>query len=224
MNDPRAQKASAGALPPHAGQPVLRRGPEPEQATAVVILTHGRGASPEDIIGLADAVGDRHVAYLAPAAAGHTWYPLSFLSDIPRNEPGISSGLSVLDRLVKDLEARGVPSSRVVIGGFSQGACLASEFAVRHARRYGGVVAYSGGVIGPPGTTWDHPGSFEGTPVLLGCSDVDPHIPLARVNESEAVFTRMGADVDKRIYPGMGHLVNEDEIQFTKELLRKIGG
>jgi predicted esterase len=109
------------------------------------------------------------------------------------------------------------------MGGFSQGGCLTSEFAVRHAGRFGGVLVYSGGVIGPPGTTWSYPGSFDGTPVLLGCSDVDPHIPLARVNESADVFQRMGAQVDKRIYPGMGHFVNEDEIAFTKELLLRVG-
>jgi predicted esterase len=222
-NDTRAQQASAKAPAPHGGQPVRVRGPVAEEADAVVILVHGRNATPEDILGLADAVGDERVSYLAPAAAGHTWYPFSFLTEIPRNEPGITSGLAVLAALVADLEQRGVPRSRIVIGGFSQGGCLTSEFAVRNAGRFGGVLVYSGGVIGPPGTTWSYPGSFDGTPVLLGCSDVDPHIPLARVNETAEVFRRMGAEVDKRIYPGMGHFVNEDEIAFTKELLSKVG-
>jgi predicted esterase len=193
-------------------------------AAAAVILVHGRNAAPANILTVADALGNERVAYVAPAAAGNTWYPYSFLADIPRNEPGISSGLQVLDGLVSWLDEQGIPPSRVVLLGFSQGACLASEYAVRHARRFGGVVAYSGGLIGPPGTEWSWPGSFDGTPVFLGCSDVDPHIPLARVNESEAVFRSMGAEVTKRIYPGMGHLVNEDEIVFTRALLQEITG
>ena len=215
---------TGSAAPPHAGQPVETRGVPVDAAAAAVILVHGRNAAPANILTVADALGDERVAYLAPAAAGHSWYPYSFLADIPRNEPGISSGLQVLDGLVSWLEERGVPSSRVVLLGFSQGACLASEYAVRHARRFGGVVAYSGGLIGPPGTEWNYPGSFDGTPVFLGCSDVDPHIPLARVAESEVVFQRMGAEVTKRIYPRMGHLVNEDEIAFTQALLRGITG
>jgi predicted esterase len=216
--------AAGGAAPPHAGQPVESRGAPVDAAAAAVVLVHGRNAAPANILGVADALENERVAYLAPAAAGNTWYPYSFLADIPKNEPGISSGLAVLDALVSWLAENGIPPSRVVLLGFSQGACLASEFAVRHARRYGGVVAYSGGLIGPPGTEWSYPGSFDGTPVFLGCSDVDPHIPLARVEESEGVFRRMGAEVTKRIYPRMGHLVNEDEIAFARDLLKGITG
>jgi len=217
--------ATAGtATGPHAGQPIATRGPALEEAGAVVLLVHGRNASPQSILTIADALGNDRVAYVAPGAAQHTWYPYSFLSETERNEPGLSSGLSVLESLVTTLEARGVPASRIVLLGFSQGACLSSEFAVRHARRYGGVVAYSGGLIGPPGTSWEQPGDFGGTPVFLGCSDVDAHIPVERVYESEAVFQRMGAEVTRRIYPGMGHVVNDDEVAFTRDLLRQITG
>jgi predicted esterase len=209
---------------PHAGQPIETRGPSLDQARAAVILVHGRNAAPANILTIADALGVDGVTYLAPAAAHNTWYPYSFMSPAPQNEPYLSSALAALDRLVGWTEEQGVPASSMVLLGFSQGACLSSEYAVRHARRYGGVVAYSGGVIGPPGTRWEHPGSFDGTPVFLGCSDVDPHVPLARVNESEDVFRRMGAEVSKRIYPGMGHLVNEDELDFTRQLLRGITG
>jgi predicted esterase len=225
MSTQRPQPGAAapvGHADPHAGQPVATRGPAIENANAAVILVHGRNAAPANILTIADALGVDRVVYLAPAAAHNTWYPYSFLTEMAKNEPGLSSGLGVLDTLVTWLEERGVPASKVVLMGFSQGACLASEYAVRHARRYGGVVAFSGGLIGPPGTTRDYPGSFDGTPVFLGCSDVDPHIPLARVNESEEVFRRMGAEVTKRIYPGMGHLVNEDELAFARTLLREI--
>src|SRR5262249_29690994 len=137
-----------------------------------------------------------------------------------RNEPGISSGLNVLEGIVTDLLGRGIASNAIMLLGFSQGACLSSEFAVRHPRRYGGVMALSGGLIGPPGTTWeDVTGSLDSTPVFLGCSDVDPHIPAERVLESEAVFRRIGADVTRKLYPGMGHLVNEDEIAIVQDVM-----
>lgn len=204
---------------PHAGQPVLWRGPSPADARLAAILVHGRGSSAEDMLGLAEEFNGRDVAYVAPQAAGRTWYPYSFLAPIPQNEPGISSGLRVLSDLTRDLEQQGIPHNRIVIIGFSQGACLALEFAARRARRYAGVVGLSGGLIGPPGIQRNHDGSLEGTPVFLGCSDVDPHIPLERVHESADVFRRLGATVDERIYPQMGHTVNQDELQALNALL-----
>lgn len=199
----------------HAGAPV-------GQGRGVMMLVHGRNASPANILGLAPELGHPDFTYLAPAAASGTWYPYSFLADRASNEPFLSSALGVLDALVADVVGRGIPTSRIILLGFSQGACLTGEFAVRHAGRYGGVIMYSGGLIGPPGTTWESGGNFENTPVFLGCSDIDPHIPKARVDESAAVFARMGADVTTRIYPGMGHLVNEDEISFVRELMSAI--
>jgi predicted esterase len=186
---------------------------------AAVILVHGRGATAESILTLADEFGRPELAYVAPQAAGYTWYPYSFMAPAERNEPYLSSALEVLEELLEKLAAEGIPAERTVLLGFSQGACLSLEFAARHAKRFGGVVALSGGLIGPPGTPRDYPGSFDGTPVFLGCSDRDPHIPEARVRESAEVFRRMGARVTERIYPGLGHTVNEDELSWVRNLL-----
>lgn len=187
-----------------------------------MILVHGRGAGPSSILELADALHHPDFTYLAPEADGNTWYPFSFMADVSSNEPGISSGIQVLEALVDDVIRAGVPRARLILAGFSQGACLASEFAVRHPARYGGVLAFSGGLIGPPGTTWTEDGDFRATPVFLGCSDVDSHVPKARVNESAAVFRRMGASVDERIYPGMGHLINDDELARARAIVRAV--
>jgi predicted esterase len=204
---------------PHDGGAVLQRGAQLAGARLAIILVHGRGDSAGGILGLVDAFDAPDVAWLAPEASGHTWYPYSFLSPIAHNEPGISSGLRVIESLVARLAAAAIPPERVVLMGFSQGACLAQEFAARHARRYHAIVGLSGGLIGPAGTPRDYSGSFEGTPVFLGCSDIDPHIPLERVHESALVFKRMGAVVDERIYPRMGHTVNDDEIAAVQKLL-----
>lgn len=190
--------------------------------SAAAILVHGRNAGPRNILDLARALDRPGLTYLAPGAAGGTWYPHSFLAPYGENEPGRSSGLSVIRCLVEQVVEAGVPRERILLLGFSQGACLTAEFAYRHPARFGGVVLFSGGLLGPPGTTWETVGSFQGTPVFLGCSDVDGHVPEERVHESAAVFQAMGARVTKRIYPGMGHLVNEDEIAFTRELMDRI--
>ena len=168
---------------------------------------------------VASDVDPGDVAYAAPEAAGHTWYPYSFLAPMPQNEPGISSGLRVLHGLVARFEAAGIPPERMLLLGFSQGACLTLEYAARHARRFGGIAGLSGGLIGPPGTPRDYPGSFAGTPVFLGCSDEDPHIPKERVIETAGVYERMGAMVTTRIYPHMGHEVSRDELEIVREML-----
>ncbi|MGE0865819.1 MAG: alpha/beta hydrolase, partial [Vicinamibacterales bacterium] len=206
---------------PHAGQPALAFGPPPADARLGVVLIHGRGASASDILGLAHEFALPDVAYIAPEAAGGSWYPYSFLTNMERNEPWLSSALLVIDGLVRHFEQHGVPAERVALMGFSQGACLTLEFAARHARRYAAVAGFSGGVIGPPGTARDYQGSFDGTPVFVGCSDIDPHIPAERVRESADVFRRMGAAVDERIYPGMGHTINEAEVDAVRQLLKK---
>jgi predicted esterase len=161
------------------------------------------------------------VAYLAPAAADRSWYPRSFLAPIEQNEPALSSALRVLERLIDSVGRQGIEPERIVIGGFSQGACLALEFVVRHPQRYGGVVGLSGGLIGPPGAPRHDQGTLEGSPVLLGCSDVDPHIPIERFRESAATMRRLGGDVDDRIYSGMGHAINRDEMDAVRLLLQR---
>ena len=198
---------------------MLRFGPDPADAALTMIMVHGRGASGEDMLALAAALAVAGVACLAPQAAGRTWYPYSFLAPMADNEPGLTSGLGVLDALVEQLGAQGIPAGRVALLGFSQGACLSLEYAARHARRYAAVFGLSGGLIGPPGTPRDYPGSLDGTPVFLGCSDVDAHIPLARVRESADVFRLLGAAVDARVYPGMGHVVNDDELAAVRAQL-----
>ena len=206
-------------LDPHAGQSVLASGAALTDARLVAILLHGRGASAEDILGLASDLRLTDVAYLAPQAAGNTWYPYSFLTPMDKNEPSLSSALGTVAALVAHLGERGISPDRVALMGFSQGACLALEYAARHARRYACVAALSGGLIGPPGTPRDYAGSFDGTSIFLGCSDIDPHIPLERVKESAEVCRKMGATVDERIYPGMGHTVNVDEMTAVREIL-----
>jgi predicted esterase len=209
---------------PHAGQPVLNAGKPLGQAPVAVIMVHGRGAGPENILDLVPALGHAAVTFLAPAAANRTWYPYSFMADIAKNEPQLSSALSVLESLVAAVEEHGVARDHIIMLGFSQGACLTTEFAIRHASRLGGVVALSGGAIGPPGTTWNESGRFDGTPIFFGCSDVDAHVPADRVRESGEVCARMGAEVTTRIYPGMGHLVNDDEIAWARALLDSVIG
>jgi phospholipase/carboxylesterase len=204
---------------PHAGGPVLTAGAPVAGASAVIIAIHGRGAAPTDILAMQPTVQRPDVAWLAPAAAGRRWYPNRFIADIASNEPDLSSALRRIEVLVEDLVAQGIAHERIVFLGFSQGACLASEFVARHRRRWGGLVMLSGGLIGPPGTTWNAPGSLSGTPVFLGCSDVDEHIPLDRVEESAAELAKMGGDVTLRIYPGMGHTVNADEIGHARAVV-----
>ena len=207
---------------PHAGQPVLTLGPKPQQARLALILVHGRGASAEDIMSLAREFRQNDVAYLAPQAAGNTWYPYTFLAPMEKNEPALSSALGVLKRLVSSLGEQGVPPERVGLLGFSQGACLSLEFAARNARHHAAVIGLSGGLIGPPGTPRHYAGSAAGTFVFLGCSDVDPHIPMRRVVEAGQVLKQMGADATVRFYPGMGHLVSGEEIATIRELLAAI--
>jgi len=186
-----------------------------------MILSHGRGASAADVMTIAAELMHPGFAYLAPEAAGDTWFPNPFTAPLESNEPNLTSALSVLEGLLARVEAT-IPAQRVILLGFSQGAGLTLEFAARHARRYGGVVGLSGGLIGPDRTPRDYPGSFEGTPVFLGCSDVDPYIRKERVLESGEVFKRMNAGVTLRLYPGMGHTVNADEIEAVREIVESV--
>jgi phospholipase/carboxylesterase len=209
----------SGALRLHRPNNFVTGGSPLATARAALILVHGRGATAESMLPLADALGRSDIAYLAPEATGNTWYPYSFLSPIEANEPFLSAALSVLGALVARLGDEGFPPDRIGLIGFSQGGCLATEFSARNACRYGCIIGLSGGLIGPPGTPRAYAGSLDGTPVFLGCSDIDPHIPRERVEETAAVLSGLGAAVDIRIYPGMGHTVNDDEIKAAKALV-----
>jgi phospholipase/carboxylesterase len=210
---------------PHQGSDPERAGADPGDARAGVVLLHGRGATARGILDLAHEVDVDGVAYLAPGAARNTWYPQSFLAPVSANEPGRSSGLQAIADAVGTLTDSGIPLERVVLGGFSQGACLATEFTARNPRRYGGAFALSGGLIGESVDAEDYAagreGSMDGTPIFLGCSDVDPHIPEERVHDTREVFEALGAEVTERIYEGMGHTVNRDELEHVRRIVER---
>ena len=206
---------------PHGGSEEVWFGPSLEEAESAVVLIHGRGDSSRGILALAPELQAPRTVFLAPQAEGFSWYPHSFLTEIELNEPWLSSALDRVQAAVTTVVAV-IPEKRVVLMGFSQGACLALEFAARNTRRYGGLIAFSGGLIGPDGTPRDYSGSLEGTPVFLGCSDIDAHIPERRVHESAHVLDGLGGEVEERIYPGMGHTINGDEIAWASSMLTSI--
>jgi predicted esterase len=205
----------------HEDQSVYSAGAKLEDASAAMILLHGRGAGAQDILSLSTYLDRPGLAFLAPQAEGYTWYPNRFIFPIEQNEPYLSSALKTIDRIVKEVETRGIRTDKIFIGGFSQGACLASEYVIRNPRRYGGLIAFSGGYIGPLNMQRMSSGDLAQMPAFLGCSDVDPHIPLQRVKETSALLAGMGARVTEKIYPDMGHTVNDDEIQAAKDLLEE---
>ncbi|HLA44014.1 MAG TPA: hypothetical protein VJZ27_11295 [Aggregatilineales bacterium] len=198
-----------------AGKPV-------HEAKAAMVMVHGRGATAPSILELAFEFSQPEFAYFAPQAAGNTWYPNSFLAPIESNEPGITNGLATIATTIQQINDAGIPAEKIMILGFSQGACLSTEFVARHAARYGGIAALSGGLIGPDGTPRNYQGVLDGTPVFLGCSDIDPHIPLKRVQESTQLLQKLGGSVTERIYPGMGHTVNIDEIAFVRAMMSEL--
>jgi predicted esterase len=206
---------------PHAGQPLLHSGSPLATAHAAMLLVHGRGASAADIMTVGQELMHPDFAYLAPQAAGNAWYPNPFSAPIESNEPFLSSAMSVLEEVLAKITEH-VPYERVILLGFSQGACLTLEFCARHARRYGGVVAFTGGLIGPDGTPRDYSGSFQGTPVFIGSSDVDPHIAKGRVLEAAEVLKRMGAAVTVKLYPNMAHTVNADELHSAAQIVEAV--
>jgi phospholipase/carboxylesterase len=207
---------------PHQGQPILAAGEPLERAKAAMIMMHGRGASAEDILSLVTQLQQPGFLYLAPQASEYSWYPQSFLAPLASNEPGISSGFAVIAALFERLTDAGIGPERTILLGFSQGACLSLEFATRNARRYGGIAGLSGGLIGPDGTKWDYPGSLQGTPVFLGCSETDMHIPKERVQLSAQVLQQQGGAVTVRLYPHMGHTVNDDELEAVRTMMASL--
>ncbi|MHB9285883.1 alpha/beta hydrolase [Halobacteriales archaeon Cl-PHB] len=207
---------------PHADQPVETAGVPLAEADAAAILVHGRGASARGFLEFASALNVDGVTYLAPQAARGTWYPNRFVAPIESNEPWLSSALSFLQRVVDRVTDAGIGREDLVLVGFSQGGCLASDYVARNPTRYGGLAALSGGLIGPEGTTFDYEGDLVETPVFLGCSDSDPHIPVERVHETLDTFEGMNGDVTERIYEGMGHTINRDEQQRVADLVAAV--
>ena len=205
--------------PPHQGQPVLTAGEPLDHAQAAMVMIHGRGADAPGILMLANEFEPSGFAYLAPQAADNTWYPNRFLAPIPSNEPWLSSALTAVADVLAQVTKAGLPPERTMLLGFSQGACLTLEFAARNAQRYGGVAGLSGSLIGPDGTPRDYAGSLDGTPIFLGCSDVDFHVPKERVHHTAEVLQRLGGDVTVRLYPNMDHTINQDEIEFVRGLM-----
>ncbi|OMP78079.1 MULTISPECIES: alpha/beta hydrolase [unclassified Chitinophaga] len=191
------------------------------QAKKALIMIHGRGASAQDIISLATYLNVGDYALLAPQASGHTWYPYSFMAPVAQNEPGLSSAITVLESIVADVIAAGIPATNIYFMGFSQGACLTLEYVTRHAQQYGGVVAFTGGLIGASLEMSNYNGDFAGTPVFIGSSDPDMHVPVTRVRESETIMKTMGADITVKVYPGMGHTVSQDEVETANALVFK---
>jgi phospholipase/carboxylesterase len=209
---------------PHHNQPILYRGKPLGSAKAAVILVHGRGASAEDILSLAEELSFPEFAYYAPEAADHSWYPYSFLAPFERNQPWLDSALRLLARIVEDTIAGGVPRNKIALMGFSQGACLSTEFISRNAVQYGALIAFTGGLIGPLGTQFAYSGDLAGTPCFLGAGDPDAHVPWARVEESAAVLAKLGGEVTLRRYPGMPHTINDEEIERARNILSGLAG
>jgi phospholipase/carboxylesterase len=189
------------------------------RAKAAMIMMHGRGALAESVLEFAGVFAQPEIAFLAPRASGSSWYPYSFMAPLEQNEPALSQALATVARAVSHVGGYGFAPDRIVLLGFSQGGCLTLEYAAQNAQRYGGVVGLSAGLIGPPGTPRNYPGSLLDTPVFMGCSDMDPHIPLARVQESTAVLRRLNGDLTERIYPSMGHTINDDEVKHIRSIL-----
>jgi len=196
----------------------ITAGKKLEDAKKVMIMLHGRGASAEDILSLAGHFQVRDFALIAPQATNHTWYPYSFLAPPSENEPWLSSALSLVKEIVDEVKAKGIKSENIYFAGFSQGACLTLEFVTRNATKYGGVIAFTGGLIGDKIYTGNYSGDFSGTNIFIGTSDPDPHVPLTRVNDSTTVLEKMNANVTTKIYPNMGHTINQDEINTVNKL------
>lgn len=206
----------------HEGLPLLLAGAKLEQARAAMIMMHGRGANAESILALAQEFNQTDFAFLAPQAANGTWYPNRFLALTASNEPWLTSALNVIDEIVAQANAAGIPTERIMLLGFSQGACLALEYAARNAQRYGGVVGLSGGLIGADDEPRRDSGKFAGTPIFLGCSEADFHIPQARVEHAAKILQELGGEVTMRLYRNMDHTVNHDEVKFVRSMMAEL--
>ena len=207
---------------PHQGQPIRLAGEPASRARAAMLMLHGRGASAEDILSLSNEFDLSEFVYLAPQAAGNTWYPNRFLVPTQENEPWLSSALTFVEQVLAEVLNAGIPHERILLLGFSQGACLTLEFAARNTRHYGGVVGLSGALIGPADAPREYKGTLAGTPVFLGCSDADLHVPREYVEQTADVLRRLGGEVTERFYPNMGHSINQDEIGVVQSMMEKL--
>jgi phospholipase/carboxylesterase len=218
---PKQKQKLDASSDPHADQPILSAGAPVAEAELILILLHGRGATADSILQLYDALELETVAALAPDAAGNSWYPNSFLAPLESNQPSLDSALARVEAIVAELIEGGMPSQRIALLGFSQGACLTTEFIARHPRHYAGAIALTGGLIGPPGTPRNYTGSLSATSVFLGAGDPDPHVPFSRVQETHDVLTKMGATSEIRRFPGLGHTINDNELDASRRLLQR---
>ena len=198
---------------------VLLKGSKLGEAERVLVMLHGRGANAEDILSMADYLNVQTFTLLAPQATGNTWYPNSFLAPPYTNEPWLSSAISLIEDITDDITAKGIDYNHIFFLGFSQGACLTLEYVTRNAKRYGGVIAFTGGLIGDRIYEQNYTGDFGSTPVFIGTSDPDPHVPVQRVHDSVKILKEMNAQVTEKIYKNMGHTINEDEIEIVNNLI-----
>lgn len=203
----------------HTKKDIRTAGKPLAEAGKVLIMIHGRGGSADDILSMAQYLEVQDYALLAPQASGHTWYPHSFMVPPEQNQPGLSSALELLAELEKDLNEQGIPSDHIFFLGFSQGACLTLEYIARHAKEYGGAAAFTGGLIGDKIYSENYKGDFGKTPVFIGTSDPDPHVPVERVQTSEKILNKLGAAVTVKIYKGMGHTISQDEVDTASRLI-----
>ena len=210
----------------HQGQPVLHAGEEISRARAAVVILHGRGASAEDILGISDYLRYPGLAWLAPQAAGHVWYPERHFAPLEANEPALSSAFLVIEQLIGGLMGRGIPAERIFFGGFSQGACISTEFAFRHVQRWGGIFIFSGSCMGPSETApgGDSRGSFEGTPVLVACGDPDPYFDADSVRRTAGMFRARAAAVEELLIPGVGHSIGDEAMDLASGIFERALG
>ena len=198
---------------------IIAAGKELNEKNKVLILLHGRGGSAEDILSFSSYLEVKDFALLAPQATNNTWYPYSFLAPPAQNEPWLSSALNLLKNLLSEIYSKGIPSENIYFAGFSQGACLTLEFVTRNANKYGGVVAFTGGLIGDKIYEENYSGDFKNTPVFIGTSDPDPHVPVERANATAKFLQKMNASVTLKVYPNMGHTISQDEIENANRLV-----
>lgn len=220
VSNPETQTSNIEPRKQHMHQKkIITAGKEISEASKVLIMLHGRGGSAEDILSLAGHLAVDSFALIAPEATNNTWYPYSFLARPKDNEPWLSSALSLVKEIVSDLEKKNIKKENIYFAGFSQGACLTLEYVTRNADKYGGVVAFTGGLIGDKIYTENYKGDFAGTPVFIGTSDPDPHVPVERVLESAAILKNMKAAVTENIYKNMGHTISKDEIDWANKIV-----